>query len=144
MTPISVMSVEYKTVLTTTAVLRLSEPEIRALDALAGYSWEGFLATFYEKMGKAYLEPHAGALKSLFQTINATCQPALAAVDKARRDLTEAERKRQKNREQALRDRDGSGEAGQTAKQAGPKATARAGTASPNPLPPKEPEHDPR
>lgn len=97
--------IEYQTVLTTTAVLRLSEPEIRALDALAGYSWEGFLKTFYKEMGEAYLKPHAAALKSLFENIQGTCGPAIAAVDKARRDIIEAERKRQKQRETAQRDR---------------------------------------
>lgn len=91
-------NIEYQTVLTTTAVLRLTEPEIRALDALAGYGTDGFLKVFYEKMGEHYLKPHEKALRSLFATIDATCKPALSAVDRCRRDVMEAERKRQESR----------------------------------------------
>ncbi|GAG09337.1 unnamed protein product, partial [marine sediment metagenome] len=38
--------------------LRLTEEEMRALDALTGYGFRPFLKVFYEKMGRHYLEPY--------------------------------------------------------------------------------------
>lgn len=45
----------------------LTEAEANALDALAGYGTKEFLKVFYEKMGRAYLEPHEKGLISLFE-----------------------------------------------------------------------------
>ncbi|HUX11236.1 MAG TPA: hypothetical protein VMW51_11365 [Terriglobia bacterium] len=50
-------------------MIRLTESEARALDALAGYNFETFLETFYQKIGRAYLEPHEDGLRSLFIAI---------------------------------------------------------------------------
>lgn len=49
--------------------LILNEDELLALDALLGYDLEVFLKIFYEKMGRAYLEPHEAGLRSLVRTI---------------------------------------------------------------------------
>lgn len=38
--------------------LVIPEKQARALDALTGYDIEKFLEFFYEKMGKAYMEPY--------------------------------------------------------------------------------------
>lgn len=47
--------------------LEVTEDELHALGALAGYGTDKFLKAFYEKMGKSYLEPHAKGLRSLFE-----------------------------------------------------------------------------
>ena len=52
-----------------TITLELSEAEAAALDALVGYGVEPFLAAFYEKMGRSYLEPYEKGLRSLFESI---------------------------------------------------------------------------
>jgi hypothetical protein len=49
--------------------LVLDEEEAAALEALAGYGTKPFLKVFYEKMGRAYLEPHERGLVSLFEAI---------------------------------------------------------------------------
>jgi hypothetical protein len=49
--------------------LVLSESEAKALDALVGYGPQNFLRVFYEKLGKAYLEPHERGLRSLFESV---------------------------------------------------------------------------
>src|SRR5690349_9227976 len=53
---------------TLAVTIELTEEEAAALDALFGYDVEAFLATFYEKMGRAYLEPHEKGLRSLHQS----------------------------------------------------------------------------
>jgi hypothetical protein len=50
-------------------VLVLSEEEAKALDALFGYDQKEFLNVFYEKMGRAYLEPHEAGLRLLHNTV---------------------------------------------------------------------------
>lgn len=51
--------------------LLLTEEEAGALDALVGYGFQPFRDAFYEKMGKAYLQPYEKGLKSLFETVRA-------------------------------------------------------------------------
>ena len=51
--------------------LVLNEEEAAALDALVGYGFKPFKEVFYEKMGKAYLQPHEQGLKSLFESVRA-------------------------------------------------------------------------
>lgn len=51
------------------ATLELTQAEIGALDALAGYGTDTFLKVFYERMGKAYLQPYEAGLKSLFAKV---------------------------------------------------------------------------
>lgn len=50
------------------AIIELTEEEAGALDALFGYDVGEFLKTFYEKMGRAYLEPYEKGLRSLHQS----------------------------------------------------------------------------
>lgn len=65
---------EGRPVLSLSIVVVLTEEEAAALDALAGYGVESFLKVFYEKMGKAYLQPHEAGLRSLFDSIlNGEC-----------------------------------------------------------------------
>ncbi|ROR25136.1 hypothetical protein EC845_1176 [Comamonas sp. BIGb0124] len=64
--------------------LKLNEPEIRALDALAGYGFMAFLDVFYKHMGRHYLEPHEEGLRSLFEVIKTDLPPILHRLDAAR------------------------------------------------------------
>ena len=74
---------------TVRAVIELDEPQLRALDALAGYGTDGFLKVFYKQMGKHYLQPHEAGLRALFETIKRDVPPALHSVDRARDLLDE-------------------------------------------------------
>jgi hypothetical protein len=73
-------------------VLRLTEDEAAALDALAGYGTEAFLKVFYTHLGTAYLQPHEKGLRSLFNEIRCG-NPAISTVldhaKQARKDLQE-------------------------------------------------------
>lgn len=66
------------------ATIRLTEPELRALEALVGYGDEAFLKVFYEKLGRAYMQPHEAGLKSLFAVIRADLNPILARAKAAK------------------------------------------------------------
>lgn len=48
--------------------LILTEAEVGALDALAGYGTDAFLKVFYQHMGEHYMKPHEAGLRSLFAT----------------------------------------------------------------------------
>jgi len=61
-------------------LLTLNETELRALDALVGYGVDPFLKVFYEKLGKAYMEPHEKGLRSLFDKID-ELRPNINAMD---------------------------------------------------------------
>lgn len=47
-------------------LIELTEEEAGALDALAGYGVDSFLAVFYNHMGRAYMQPYEAGLRSLF------------------------------------------------------------------------------
>lgn len=49
--------------------IELDYHECAALDALSGYNIDEFLKTFYEKMGKHYLQPHEKGLRRLFKSV---------------------------------------------------------------------------
>ncbi len=67
-----------------TVLLELDENEVRALDGIFGYSVEAFLKVFYERMGRAYVEPHESGVRSLHETIRATLAGPIGEIDKAR------------------------------------------------------------
>lgn len=64
--------------------LKLNEAEAYALDAIAGYGDDAFISVFYEKLGRAYLQPYVGALRGLLSAIRTQLGPQLAEVKKAR------------------------------------------------------------
>ena len=64
--------------------LTLNESEARALDGIFGYSVDQFLKVFYEKMGKAYVEPHEAGVRSLHETIRSILSGPLATISKAK------------------------------------------------------------
>ena len=65
--------------------LKLTEPEMRALEALAGYGSDSFLKVFYQQMGRAYIGPHEAGLRSLFETIKTELPPILRRADAAKK-----------------------------------------------------------
>ncbi len=69
------------------AKIILDEPALRALDAMAGYGADNFLKVFYEKLGRAYMEPHEAGLRSLLTAIKRQIPKQLHVVDEARRLL---------------------------------------------------------
>jgi hypothetical protein len=83
-------------------VLTISEVEIRALDALVGYGDDAFLKAFGDKLGTAYMRTHEAGLRSFFSTVREQVLPALSDIDIARRDLLEAIRRREAERQQRL------------------------------------------
>lgn len=68
-----------------TVTLHLSEPEARALDGLAGYGDDAFVAAFYEKLGKHYMVLHEGGLRSLLKSCRDSLPGFLRRVDDARK-----------------------------------------------------------
>ena len=73
-----------------TATITFGESELRALDALTGYGIDPFLKVFYEKFGKAYMQPHEQGLRDLFATINPPVHDALQKVREIRKTLSDA------------------------------------------------------
>jgi hypothetical protein len=69
------------------AVLHLTEPEVRAMDALVGYGIDSFLQVFYEKLGKAYMRDHEGGLRTFFESIEKQIRPQLHRMDEVQRVL---------------------------------------------------------
>jgi hypothetical protein len=72
---------------TYTCHLVLTEGEMRALDALAGYGIKPFLEVFYAKLGKHYLSPHEKDLRTLFKKIRDDGGKQLHVIDEARKLL---------------------------------------------------------
>lgn len=69
--------------------LRLTESEMRALDALAGYGTKNFLDVFFRHMGKSYLEPHVDGITTLFEKVRGEGTRQLGIVDRARKAIAE-------------------------------------------------------
>lgn len=72
-------------VVSVTATFTVSEGELRALDALAGYGDDAFIETFYEKLGKTYLQPHELHLREFLKSIRSMAGPILSRVSAARK-----------------------------------------------------------
>lgn len=69
------------------ATIELSEGDLRALDAMAGYGADAFLRAFYIKLGQHYMKPFERDLRGLFKRIQGTVPLALAGVEAARKEL---------------------------------------------------------
>lgn len=94
--------INFRNIVTVEATLTLTEAEIGALDALAGYGTEAFLNCFYKHMGQAYLKRHEKGLISLFEKIRQTAGPALGSANDARRTLSLEFKSRLKDRQALL------------------------------------------
>lgn len=73
-----------------TVTLELDESEVRALDGIFGYNVDAFLKVFYERMGRAYVEPHEAGVRSLHKTIRGTLSGPLETITKARKAMNAA------------------------------------------------------
>ena len=69
-------------------ILKLTEQEARALEAIAGYGSEEFLKCFYEHMGKHYLQPNESGVKTLFKTIREELPKHLYKFDDCRKAMS--------------------------------------------------------
>jgi hypothetical protein len=65
-------------------ILKLSEKEAKALEAITVYGTKEFLETFYKYLGETYLKPHEEGLKILFETIKTELPKHTKKFDKIR------------------------------------------------------------
>lgn len=66
--------------------VELTEGEVRALDAMAGYGADPFLKVFYKHLGMAYMKPFDNDLRALFEKIK-ELRPAIHKIHEARKKL---------------------------------------------------------
>lgn len=71
-------------VVTVTAKFTVTEGELRALDALAGYGDDAFIEMFYKHLGQAYLKPHEAHLREFLKSIRTLAGPIIKRADAAR------------------------------------------------------------
>ncbi|HDR9163623.1 TPA: hypothetical protein QDB28_004027 [Burkholderia vietnamiensis] len=77
-------SLSQQPTVTVEAALTLDEPEMRALEAITGYSANDFLSYFYKYMGKSYLQPHEAGFRSFWNSIREPLRLILRRADAAR------------------------------------------------------------
>ena len=70
-----------------TGTLTLTENQLRALEALAGYGDDAFFKAFYLKLGKAYMQPVERDLRELFALIRKDVPVALSSIRQVRESL---------------------------------------------------------
>jgi hypothetical protein len=70
------------------ATIKLTEPELRALEALTSYGDEIFLEVFYARLGKSCLRPHEAGIRSLFAMIRTDLAPILRRATAAKTAFT--------------------------------------------------------
>lgn len=80
---------QYNPQISVQATMTLNESEMAALDAIAGYGADNFLAFFYEHLGTSYLEPHEAGLRSLFKEARNVIPGILNRRDAARKAFME-------------------------------------------------------
>lgn len=67
------------------AKFTVTEGELRALEALAGYGDDAFIEMFYKNLGKTYLQPHEQHLRDFLKSIRSIAVPILSRTDAARK-----------------------------------------------------------
>jgi hypothetical protein len=82
------MMVEQRPKVECDCTIRLTEGEMRFLDAMVGYGWEGFIKVFREKMGVSYIRDYEPDGKELFETLRQTLPSILRRTDDARKVFT--------------------------------------------------------
>lgn len=73
------MKITVKRVIEASVVL--NESEMRALSAIAGYNTGDVANAIYSSLGKGYVLPHEGGLRSLLARVRDEITPALARID---------------------------------------------------------------
>lgn len=81
------MTVAIHTEVKITATLSLTEGQLRALDALAGYGPDAFFRAFYVKLGTAYMKPFESDMRELMKMIRSHVPDALNGIKEARKKL---------------------------------------------------------
>lgn len=66
-----------------TAHFICDEEELRGLDALVGYGWDGFISTFKKHMGESYVRGHEDGLKRFFESVRQFVPAILYRTDSA-------------------------------------------------------------
>ena len=77
--------IEERSVVKVDAKFTVSEGELRALEALAGYGDDAFIEMFYKTLGKTYLQPHEKHLREFLKSIRSVATPILSRTDAARK-----------------------------------------------------------
>lgn len=70
---------------TVEATFTVSEAELRALDALAGYGDDAFIKVFYEELGTSYMKPHEAGLREFLQTVRNFAPTIIRRTNDARK-----------------------------------------------------------
>lgn len=78
------MKIEQRPKVECDCVIRLSEGEMRFLDALVGYGWDSFIEVFRAKLGTSYIRDYEKDGKELFQTLRGQMPSILRRADDAR------------------------------------------------------------
>ena len=74
--------------LTVVTTFTVSEEELRALEALAGYGDDAFIKMFYTQLGKHYMLPHEKGLREFLNSVRKLATPTLKRIDAARKEFT--------------------------------------------------------
>lgn len=67
-----------------TTQFTVTEAELRALEALAGYGDDAFIKMFYKDLGSTYMQPYEAGLREFLKSIRTIATPILHKADKAR------------------------------------------------------------
>ncbi len=78
------MKIEQRPKVECDCTIRLTEGEMRFLDALVGYGWDGFIKVFREKLGTSYVRDYEKDGRMLFETLRGQLPPILRRADDAR------------------------------------------------------------
>lgn len=72
-------------VVTVEAHFTVTEGELRALDALAGYGDDAFIQMFYKELGASYMKPYEKDLREFLKSIRTLAAPIIRRADEARK-----------------------------------------------------------
>ena len=76
-------------VVSVTTKFTVTEGELRALVALAGYGDTAFIDMFYKHCGKTYLQPYEKDLREFLKSVRELASPILSRADNARKAFKE-------------------------------------------------------
>lgn len=68
---------------------KVTEVELRALDALAGYGFDPFMKVFKEHLGSHYMEGNEKGLASFFDAVRQNASRLLVRMEAARESVKE-------------------------------------------------------
>ncbi len=82
------MKIEGRPTLELEVIIRLTEKEARAVEALGGYGEDAFVKFFYENLGRTYMQPYEEGLRSFLKTTG-MLNTWLRRIDKSRKVFNE-------------------------------------------------------